>query len=52
MHIEPVELDNIPGPSLLDIIHDKAAGHLEAASSWSLGADGYLYASSYGSSLA
>jgi hypothetical protein len=34
------------------VIHDKAAGHLEAGSSWSLGPDGYLYASTYGSSLA
>jgi hypothetical protein len=34
------------------LVYDKAAGHLEAASSWSVGPDGYLYASSYGSALA
>jgi len=31
---------------------DEPAGHLEAASSWAVGPDGYLYASTYGSALA
>lgn len=34
------------------LIHDEPAGHLEAASSWAVGPDGYLYASTYGSALA
>ena len=31
---------------------DEPVGHLEAASSWAVGPDGYLYATTYGSSLA
>lgn len=34
------------------VIHDEAAGHLAAATSWTVGPDGYVYASSYGSCLA
>ncbi len=34
------------------IVSDEAAGHLDAATSWVVGPDGYVYASSYGSCLA
>jgi hypothetical protein len=34
------------------VVRDEAAGHLAAATSWALGPDGYVYASSYGSCLA
>lgn len=34
------------------VIYDEPAGHLDAATSWTLGPDGYVYASSYGTSLA
>jgi len=34
------------------VVSDEAAGHLVGATAWAVGPDGYLYASSYGGSLA
>jgi len=45
--IRAIELDDTDR-----VIYDEPAGHLDAATSWALGPDGYVYASSYGTSLA
>ena len=46
---------NSSSPSTVALPHaiaDEHAGHLDHVTSWALGPDGYLYASSYGSALA
>jgi hypothetical protein len=45
--IRAIELDDQGA-----VVSDEPAGHLVGASSWAVGPDGYLYASSYGGSLA